>query len=142
MKCNKRKSFMGKKVLKNTTQLLSPCHVNVFYFMLFSIHWNFLWWSQSYDCYAKEKETNEFNHILQQYYLLFVIVLFLDEFNSKRLIFQATGMGSHFLFQGIFPTQGLNPSLPHCWQILYHLSHQGSPWLLALSLNFVLGFFL
>ena len=27
---------------------------------------------------------------------------------------------------GIFPTQGLNPSLLHCWQILYHLSHQGS----------------
>ena len=29
--------------------------------------------------------------------------------------------------QGIFPTQGLNPSLPHCGQTLYHLSHQGSP---------------
>ena len=25
------------------------------------------------------------------------------------------------LFQGIFPTQGLNPSLPHCRWILYHL---------------------
>ena len=25
------------------------------------------------------------------------------------------------------PTQGSNPSLPHCRQILYHLSHQGSP---------------
>ena len=31
------------------------------------------------------------------------------------------------LLQGIFPTQGLNPGLPHCGQILYHLSHQGSP---------------
>ena len=29
--------------------------------------------------------------------------------------------------QGIFPTQGLNPGLPRCRQILYHLSHQGSP---------------
>ena len=29
--------------------------------------------------------------------------------------------------QGIFPTQGWNPSLPHCRQILYHLSHQPSP---------------
>ena len=29
--------------------------------------------------------------------------------------------------RGIFPTQGSNPGLPHCWQILYHLSHQGSP---------------
>ena len=27
---------------------------------------------------------------------------------------------------GIFPTQGLNPGLPHCRQTLYHLSHQGS----------------
>ena len=26
----------------------------------------------------------------------------------------------------IFPTQGLNPGLLHCRQILYHLSHQGS----------------
>ena len=31
------------------------------------------------------------------------------------------------LLQGIFTTQGSNPGLPHCWQILYHLSHQGSP---------------
>ena len=34
--------------------------------------------------------------------------------------------GCHFLLQGIFPTQGLNPGLPHCRQTLYHLSHQGS----------------
>ena len=27
---------------------------------------------------------------------------------------------------GIFPTQGLNPGLPHCRQMLYRLSHQGS----------------
>jgi len=26
----------------------------------------------------------------------------------------------------IFPTQGSNPGLPHCRQILYRLSHQGS----------------
>ena len=31
------------------------------------------------------------------------------------------------LLQGIFPTQGSNPGLPHCRWILYHLSHQGSP---------------
>ena len=34
----------------------------------------------------------------------------------------------HALFQGIFPTQGVNPGLPHCRQILYHLSHQRSTW--------------
>ena len=36
-----------------------------------------------------------------------------------------TGVGSPSLFQGIFPTQGSNPDIPHCKQILYHLSHQG-----------------
>ena len=36
-------------------------------------------------------------------------------------------MGFHFLLQGIFPTQGLNPGLPHCRQTLYCLSYQGSP---------------
>ena len=35
--------------------------------------------------------------------------------------------GCHFLLQGIFPTQELNPGLQHCRQILYHLSHQESP---------------
>ena len=38
-----------------------------------------------------------------------------------------TGVGCHALFQGIFPPQGSNPGLLHCRQILYHLSHQGSP---------------
>ena len=36
-------------------------------------------------------------------------------------------MGSLSLLQGIFPTQGSNPGLPHCRQILYQLSLQGSP---------------
>ena len=38
-----------------------------------------------------------------------------------------TGVGYHFLLQGIFLTQGSNQGLLHCRQILYHLSHQGSP---------------
>ena len=38
-----------------------------------------------------------------------------------------TGRGCHFLLQGISPTQGLNPGLLHCRQILYHLNHQGNP---------------
>ena len=37
------------------------------------------------------------------------------------------GVGCLSLLQRIFPTQELNPSLLHCRQILYHLSHQGSP---------------
>ena len=38
-----------------------------------------------------------------------------------------TGVGSLFLLQGIFPTEGSNPGLPSCRWILYQLSHQGSP---------------
>ena len=37
-----------------------------------------------------------------------------------------SGVGCHS-FRGIFLTQGSNPGLPHCRQILYCLSHQGSP---------------
>ena len=40
---------------------------------------------------------------------------------------QSTGVGSLSLFQGIFPTQGSNPGLPHCRWILYQMSHKGSP---------------
>ena len=40
---------------------------------------------------------------------------------------QNTGVGSLSLLQGIFPTQWLNPGLLHCRQVLYQLSHKGSP---------------
>ena len=40
---------------------------------------------------------------------------------------QNTGEGSLSLLQGIFQTQGLNTGLPHCRQIIYHLSYKGSP---------------
>jgi len=36
-------------------------------------------------------------------------------------------VGSLFLLQGIFPTQGLNLGIPHCRRILNQLSHNGSP---------------
>ena len=50
---------------------------------------------------------------------------------------KSTRVGCHFLLQRIFLTQGLNPGLPHCRQMLYlpggrcftwwQMSHQGSP---------------
>ena len=40
---------------------------------------------------------------------------------------QNTGVGNLSLLQGIFPIQGSNSILPHCRQILYQLSHKGSP---------------
>ena len=54
-----------------------------------------------------------------------------DPMDSKptRLLYprnspdKKTGVGCHFLLQGIFPTQGSNLSLPHFGQSLSHLSH-------------------
>ena len=40
---------------------------------------------------------------------------------------QNIGVGSLSLLHGIVPTQGWNPGLLHCRQILYQLSHKGSP---------------
>ena len=36
------------------------------------------------------------------------------------------GVGCQALLHRFVPTQGSNPGVPHCRQILYHLSHQGS----------------
>ena len=47
------------------------------------------------------------------------------------------GVGCHALLQEIFPIQGSNPGLPHCWWILCHLSHQESPYIY----NFILPIF-
>ena len=38
-----------------------------------------------------------------------------------------SGLGRLSLLQGSFPTQGLNPGVPNCRQMLHHLSHQASP---------------
>ena len=40
---------------------------------------------------------------------------------------RGTWVSCHALLQRIFPIQGSNSGLPHCRQILYHLSHQGRP---------------
>ena len=39
---------------------------------------------------------------------------------------KSTGVGFCFLLQRIFLIKGLNSGLPHCKQMLYHLSYQGS----------------
>ena len=46
--------------------------------------------------------------------------------SSVRGIFQVkdTGVGVYFRLHGIFLTQGSNPGLLHCRQVLHHLSHQ------------------
>ena len=45
---------------------------------------------------------------------------------SVHGILQARILECLSLLQGIFPTQGSKPGLPHCRRILYQLSHQGS----------------
>ena len=40
---------------------------------------------------------------------------------------QNTGASSLSVLQGIFPTQGSNPSLPHCRWIPYQVSQKASP---------------
>ena len=49
---------------------------------------------------------------------------------------QDTWVVCHSLLQRIFLAQGLNPSLLHCRQILYCLSHQGSPHMTFSSVQF------
>ena len=44
-----------------------------------------------------------------------------EPYSSWNSLGQNTGVGSLSLLQGIFPTQGSNPGLPHCRQILYQL---------------------
>ena len=48
-------------------------------------------------------------------------------YNPRNSLGQNTGVGSLSLLQRIFRTQGSNPGLPHCAQILYQLSHKGTP---------------
>ena len=48
-------------------------------------------------------------------------------YRSWNSLGQNTGVGSLSLLQGIFPTQGSNPGLPHCRWILYQMSYKGNP---------------
>ena len=50
-----------------------------------------------------------------------------------------TGVGSHFLLQGIFLTEESNWGFLHCRQILYQLSYEGIPRTLYYQMNY--GFF-
>ena len=52
------------------------------------------------------------------------VTLFVTLYSPWNSPGQNTGVGSLSLLQGIFLTQGSNPSLPHCRQILYQLSHK------------------
>ena len=53
--------------------------------------------------------------------------LFETPWTIQSMEFSKARVGSLSLLQGIFPTQGWNPGLPHCRRILYQLSHKGCP---------------
>ena len=48
-------------------------------------------------------------------------------YSTWNFLGQNTGMGNLSLLQGIFPAQGSNSGHLHCRQILYQVSHKGSP---------------
>ena len=62
---------------------------------------------------------------------LLIYVRFCDPMDCSLCSWDSPGknteVGYHFLLPGIFPIQGFNSGLPQCRQILYCLSHQGSP---------------
>ena len=69
---------------------------------------------ESYLCEVKRKS-------------LSLVQFFATPWTRVHGIFQARILDLLSLLQGIFSTQGLNPGLPHCRQILYQLNHKGSP---------------
>ena len=82
---------------------------------------------------TKNKEVNQMIIQSLAYFLLFALPLTSEScsvvsdslqphglYGPWNSLGQNTGVGSLSFLQGIFPTQGLNPGLPHCRQILNH----------------------
>ena len=88
------------------------CCINVLLFktpFLMTVCWKWKW---SYSVMSSSLQPHRLWHIWPLY-----------PWNSLG---KNTRLGCHFLLQGLFLTQVLNPGLPHCGQVLYCLSHQGS----------------
>ena len=91
----------------------------------------------------REKYNFVLGHIEFEFYVagrVFVYVLslsrvrlFVTPWTVTRLLCpwgfpgKSTGVGCHYLLQGIFPTQGSNTGLLHCRQMLCPLSQEGNP---------------
>ena len=70
----------------------------------------------------RKKKSNTFVQLLQTHGLSPARLLCPWDFSGKN-----TGVGCHFLLQGIFPTQESNWGLLHCRWFLYQLRHKGNP---------------
>ena len=98
-----------------------------------SSHWLTLITSQSKRCYSPKRRSCA--HLVNQVSVSRSVVpdsLPSHGLQPTRLLCpwdfpgKDTGVGCHFLLQGIFPTQGSNPGLLYCRQILYQLSYKES----------------
>ena len=78
-------------------------------------------------CELKSIVISNWHNLFESHSVVFVSLKLHGLYSPWNSPGQNTGMDSCSLLQGIFPTQGLNPSLPYCRQILYRLNHQGSP---------------
>ena len=78
------------------------------------------------------------SHLMQKFYMWYLIWkwkslspvwLFATPWTTQSMELSRPEYWSGYLslLQGIFPTQGSNPGLPHCREILYQLSPRGSP---------------
>ena len=88
-------------------------------------HFNFLNRSETITSEKEAQQINEMNQKLQQLQPALVIKSESEITHSCLRLLRPwdspgknTGVGCHFLLRGIFPTQGSNPSLPHCRQML------------------------
>ena len=116
-KCSQRKITDGEIISIRYWSKLQTLRIVPFW--EFSYLWGFSIWSKWLLKSVGEKwKTVSDSEVLEQQ----VKILCPWDFPGKK-----TGVGCHFLLQEIFPTQGLNPGLLHCRQMLYPLSHQGSP---------------
>ena len=86
------------------------------------------WWHKTWSLFIPEGLMSHFSKSESESHLVVSDSLWphglYSPWNSPG---QNTGVCSHSLLQGIFPTQGLDPGLLHCRQILYQLSHKESP---------------
>ena len=81
-----------------------------------NIYFCFIDYAKAFDCVkVKVKSLNHVQLFMTPWTVAYQALPSM-EFPGKN-----TGVGCHFLLQGIFPTQGLNPCLPHCRQMLYQL---------------------
>ena len=97
---------------------------------IMEVHYKLLWWS------FKNKELN-WMWVSESHSVVSDSLWPHGLYSPWNCLGQNTGVGSLSLLQGIFPTQGSNPGLPHHGHILYQLSHRGNPlkWVVILKLD-------